>query len=101
VVYVERRLQFWDRVKDKYKVDMSALKPFAVKCLSDHVHVHAVNAEDVMSRPTEICTYSLSSLTTSQLLQIKVSHSYRLRNYHISVVCSLGICQLNFDMSVF
>lgn len=73
-MYVGYRLQFWDSVKDKYEVDMSALKPFAMKCLSDHVQVHVVDGEDVMARPTEICSYSLSSVTASQLLELKVSH---------------------------
>jgi len=70
----EFRLQFWDTVKDKYKVDMSALKPFALNCLTDHVHVLPVNGEDVMARPAEICSYSLSSAELSQLLHIKVNH---------------------------
>jgi len=67
-------LRFWDTVKDKYKVDMSALKPFAVKCLSDHIQVHAVDGEDVMAQPAEICSYSLSSVTVSELLEIKVNY---------------------------
>lgn len=74
MVYIEYRLTFWDTVKDRYKVDMSALKPFAVKCLTDHVQVHTVDGEDVMARPAEICSYSLSSVTVSELSKIKVSH---------------------------
>jgi len=70
----EYRLVFWDTVKDKYKVDMSALKPFAVKCLVEHIHVKPVSGEDVMARPAEICSYSLLSVQLSELLHIKVCH---------------------------
>lgn len=73
---IEYRLQFWDTVKDKYKVDMSALKPFAMKCLTDRVHVQPVDGEDVVSRPAEICSYSLPSVQLSDLLQIKVNLIY-------------------------
>ena len=66
-------MKFWDTVKDKYKVDMSALKPFAVKCLADHVQFHAVDGKDVMARPAEICCYTLSSVSVSELMKIKVN----------------------------
>jgi len=62
-------------VKHKYKVDMSAVKPFAIKCLTDRIHVQPVDGEDVMSQPAEICSYSLLSVKSSELLQIKVNNS--------------------------
>lgn len=71
-MFVECRLLFWDTVKDKYKVDMSAMKPFARKCLTDRIHVQPVDAQDIMSQPAEICSYSLLSVQLSELLNIKV-----------------------------
>jgi len=60
-------------VKDKYKVDMSSLKPFAAKCLTDRIHVQRVDGKDVMAQPSLICSYALSSITSSQLLKIQVN----------------------------
>jgi len=56
-------------------VDMSALKPYALKCMTEHVHVESVAGEDVIAWPAEICSYSLSSITASDLLDIKVYHT--------------------------
>jgi len=58
---------------------MSALKPFAMKCLVDRIHVQPVNGEDVMAQPAEICSYSLSSVTLSELLRIRVSRGFNFR----------------------
>jgi len=77
-VCTECRLRFWDTVKEKYKIDMSALTPFATKCLTNRIHIQSVDGEDVMSRPAEICSYSLSSVTPTELLTIKVNHWFHL-----------------------
>jgi len=50
------------------------MKPFAVKCLTERVHVQPVDGEDVMAWPAEICSYSLSSIKLSELSHIKVNH---------------------------
>ena len=70
------RLLFWDTVKDKYNVDMSALKPHALKCLLDQINVQCVNTEDVIAEPTEICSYSLASVKLSELPDIEVNRGF-------------------------
>ena len=75
---VECRLLFWDTIKDKYSVDMSALKPYAMKCLLDQINVQDVNSEDVMAEPAEICSYSLESVKLSELPNIKVNRGFSL-----------------------
>jgi len=95
-VFIECRLTFWDTVKAKYKVDMSALKPFAVKCLTDRVHVQPVDGEHVMSRPAEICSYSLTAVQLSELLHIRVNHVFHLSTIYMymtkSFVLMTGFC---------
>ena len=70
------RLMFWDTVKDKYNVDMSALKPYALKCLLDQINVQDVNSEDVMAEPAEICSYLLASVKLPELPDIEVNRGF-------------------------
>ena len=73
----EKRLLFWDTIKDKYNVDMSALKPYAMKCLLDQINVQDVNSKDVTAEPAEICSYSLESVKLSELPNIKSSFTFK------------------------
>ena len=82
---IECRLLFWDTVKDKYKVDMSAMKPFAMKCLVGHVHVQPVDGQEVMARPAEICSYSLSTVQLSDLIHVKVNLWFSSINVNYSI----------------
>jgi len=50
------------------------MKPFAVKCLTERIHVQSVDGEDVMSWPAEICSYSSLSVKLSELSHIKVNY---------------------------
>jgi protein arginine N-methyltransferase 6 len=71
----DESVEFWDSVKERYKVDMSVLKPYSIECLTKRVHVESVDGEHVMSRPAEICNLKLNSVNSSQLEHVTNSFS--------------------------
>ena len=72
------RLAFWDEVEDVYEVDMSCLKPYAVKCLIDRVNVQQVEPQNIMAHAAEICHLDLHKVHKEDLEKVKVKYDFVL-----------------------
>ena len=65
-------LHFWDDVHDQYKVDMSSMRDYAKKCLTQCPHVSCIDAEDIMAHASKICTLDLEKMDAESLKCVKV-----------------------------
>ena len=55
-----------------YKVNMSCLKPFAQKCMSNHIHIREVCTEDIVSHAQPIVQLNLNDVIAKELELIQV-----------------------------
>jgi hypothetical protein len=62
----------WGETGNRYKVDLSALRPYAQHSLSRYMHIYSLSGENIMAREKEICRLELDSLDPKELMKITV-----------------------------
>jgi hypothetical protein len=62
----------WSETGNLFKVDLSALKPYAQQCLSRYIHIYSLSGENIMAREKEICRLELDSVDPKELMEITV-----------------------------
>jgi len=65
-------ISFWNNAGETYKIDLSALRPYAQHCLSRCMRIYSLAGENVMAREKEICRVDLDTLDPLQLKNITV-----------------------------
>ncbi|XP_078596809.1 protein arginine N-methyltransferase 6-like [Branchiostoma floridae x Branchiostoma japonicum] len=75
-VEVEDRLQFWEDIGTKYHVDMSALKPYAHRCVTRKVQVKPVEMEDILATPAKVVTFDLTTVSAEDLSNVQGAFSF-------------------------
>ncbi|CAH1265320.1 PRMT6 [Branchiostoma lanceolatum] len=73
---VEDRLQFWEDIGTKYHVDMSALKPYAHRCITRKVQVKPVQMEDILATPAKVMTFDLTEVSAEDLSCVQGAFSF-------------------------
>ncbi|XP_078676497.1 protein arginine N-methyltransferase 6-like isoform X2 [Branchiostoma floridae x Branchiostoma belcheri] len=70
------RLQFWEDIGTKYHVDMSALKPYAHRCITRKVEVKPVQMEDILASPVKVVTLDLTQVSVEDLSCVESVFSF-------------------------
>ncbi|ESP04569.1 hypothetical protein LOTGIDRAFT_198575 [Lottia gigantea] len=70
--YIDR-LKEWNNMKERYKVCMKSMIPYAQKCMARNVQITCVPQEAIQSHKCEICSLDLRSVTISDLQNIQCS----------------------------
>ena len=56
---IKQRVDFWDDIKNSYKIDMSSLKPYALSSVVNNAHVKTLQAEQILARAEEVLSLDL------------------------------------------
>ena len=68
------RLQFWEEAGETYKVDLSALCPYARQCITRSVHITCVHPSSVLAKPAQICCLDLHTMSVQDLSKVQVGY---------------------------